>query len=111
MRIAVLGAGAWGTALAISFASRHEVVLWTRDPGACEALARERASPYLGGCPIPASVAIECDLPRAVASADLTIVATATSGLRPVAQQIAKISAQPQLLWACKGFEEHGSLP
>jgi glycerol-3-phosphate dehydrogenase (NAD(P)+) len=32
MRIAVLGAGAWGTALAIAFAHRHSVVLWARDP-------------------------------------------------------------------------------
>ena len=111
MRIAILGAGAWGTALAISFASRHEVTLWTRNAAACEALARERASPYLDGCAIPASVRIQDDLVRAVTSTELTIVATATSGLRPVAEQVAKVATKLQLLWACKGFEEHGSLP
>lgn len=111
MRIAVLGAGAWGTALAISFATRHEVALWTRDAAACETLARERVSPYLRGCTIPAAVRIEPALREAVGSAELTIIATATSGLRPVAMQVAQVSPRQPLLWACKGFEEHGSFP
>jgi glycerol-3-phosphate dehydrogenase (NAD(P)+) len=63
MRIAVLGAGAWGTALAISFAHRHSVSLWARDP---EKAARMQAagenSRYLPGHRFPASLAGDCRL-------------------------------------------------
>jgi glycerol-3-phosphate dehydrogenase (NAD(P)+) len=105
VRIAVLGAGAWGSALAISLAGRHDILLWTRATGAAEALARDRESPYLPGCKLPANVRVERDMASAVAGADLILVATATSGLRPVAEALARISPGPRLLWACKGFE------
>lgn len=118
MRIAVLGAGAWGSALAISLSSsfdgasraraaRHDVTLWTRRPEDCERLARERVSAYLPRCGIPEEVRLEPDLALAARWAELVIVATATSGLRPVLQGVAASGARPALLWACKGFEEH----
>jgi glycerol-3-phosphate dehydrogenase (NAD(P)+) len=106
VRIAILGAGAWGSALAISFGARHEITLWTRRAQDCERLARERASAYLPRCPLPESVRIEADLPAAVDGAELAIVATATSGLRPVVQGLARNGKTARLLWACKGFEE-----
>ena len=106
MRIAILGAGAWGSALAISLGARHEVTLWTRRREDCERLARERVSAYLPGCPLPGSVGIESDVGAAMAGRELAIVATATSGLRPVAESIARSGAVTGLLWACKGFEE-----
>ena len=107
MKLAILGAGAWGSALAISFAASHEVALWARSREACTALDRDRASRYLPRCPIPASVRIEPSLERAVAAADLVIVATSTAGLRPVCEAIAATVPAPRLLWACKGFESH----
>jgi glycerol-3-phosphate dehydrogenase (NAD(P)+) len=111
VKIAILGAGAWGSALAISFGARHEVTLWTRAAQDCERLARERVSAYLPRCTLPATVRIEPDLAAAARAADLAIVATATSGLRSVAQGVAS-SGVRRLLWACKGFEEHTrSLP
>jgi glycerol-3-phosphate dehydrogenase (NAD(P)+) len=106
MRIAILGAGAWGSALAISFSARHDVVLWTRRREDCERLARERSSPYLPDCPLPPAVRIESDLAAAAGECELAIVATATSGLRPVAEAIARGGTVANLLWACKGFEE-----
>ena len=106
MRIAILGAGAWGSALAISLAARHEVALWTRRPEDCERLARERVSAYLPQCPLPEAVRIESDLAAAVGGRDLAIIATATSGLRPVAEGLALSGNVTKLLWACKGFEE-----
>jgi glycerol-3-phosphate dehydrogenase (NAD(P)+) len=105
MKIAILGAGAWGSALAISLAPLHSVSLWTRGREACEALLRDRSSHYLPDRPFPSTLAIEADLEKAVGSADLVIVATSTAGLRPVAGAIARIAESPRLLWACKGFE------
>ncbi|MEO7743428.1 MAG: NAD(P)H-dependent glycerol-3-phosphate dehydrogenase [Usitatibacter sp.] len=106
MRIAILGAGAWGSALAISLGARHDVVLWTRSAENCERLARERVSAYLPQCPLPAAIRIECDITTAMGGCELAIIATATAGLRPVAESIARSGAAVQLLWACKGFEE-----
>ena len=112
MKIAVLGAGAWGTALAISFVARHEVVLWARDRAACEALALSRTSRYLPEAPLPAGVRIEPVLARALEGAGLALVATATAGLRETANAVGAIDPAPRLAWACKGFERGtGKLP
>jgi glycerol-3-phosphate dehydrogenase (NAD(P)+) len=105
LKIAVLGAGAWGSALAISLSSTHSVTLWTRHAGDAEALQATRASRYLPRCPFPAPLRIEVNLQAAVADADLLIVATSTAGLRPVAEALSVIDPGPTLLWACKGFE------
>ena len=57
MQIAVLGAGAWGTALAISFAGKHQVRMWARDKAQAEVMAQERCnSRYLRDCPFPDSL-------------------------------------------------------
>ncbi|MGZ5039961.1 MAG: NAD(P)H-dependent glycerol-3-phosphate dehydrogenase [Usitatibacter sp.] len=109
MRIAILGAGAWGSALAVSLSSSHSVSLWTRSRAACESLAASRVSPYLPGIAIPASVAVEPDAARASASCDLVIIATATSGLRETARALDS-RRPPALVWACKGFETETDL-
>lgn len=105
MRIAVLGAGAWGSALALSFAAAHDVRLWARHREACAELLRRRASPYLPEVAFPAELRIEADLDAALAASDLVIVATATAGLRETAAAVAQIRPDLSLLWACKGFE------
>jgi glycerol-3-phosphate dehydrogenase (NAD(P)+) len=106
MRIAILGAGAWGSALAISFSAAHDVRLWARRPGACEALARERRSPYLPEVPLPEALRVEADLGAALAGCELAIVATSTAGLRGTAVAVNAIAPDANLLWACKGFEQ-----
>ena len=111
MKIAILGAGAWGSALAISFSASHEVLLWARSRDDCEALDRDRVSRYLPRCSIPRNVRVEPCLARA-ATAELVIVATSTAGLRPVCEELARAASAPRLLWACKGFEaESAKLP
>jgi glycerol-3-phosphate dehydrogenase (NAD(P)+) len=105
MKVAVLGGGAWGSALSISLSENHEVTLWSRARADCEALARDRASRYLPGAKIPGAVRIEPGLGAAVQGADLLIVATATSGLRDVCHAVAAFAPSPAMLWACKGFE------
>ena len=110
MKIAVLGAGAWGTALALALAARHDVLLWGRNEDAMRrmAAARENAD-YLPGFALPGQLGISSDLAQAlahVASPDaLLIVATSVAGLRPMALQLKSFSL-PNLVWLCKGFEE-----
>lgn len=105
MRLAVLGAGAWGSALAISFAAAHEVRLWARRPEACAALQRTRRSPYLPEVELPEAVHVEAQLDAALEACDLALVATATAGLRAAAAALAAARPEVPLLWACKGFE------
>ncbi|MCE4554931.1 NAD(P)H-dependent glycerol-3-phosphate dehydrogenase [Roseateles cellulosilyticus] len=106
MRISVLGAGAWGTALAVQ-ASRagHEVCLWGRDAAAIEAMrASRRNAAYLPDSELPAALALTADRAAAVAHAagGLTIVATPMSGLR---ETLAALPVTHRTLWLCKGFE------
>jgi glycerol-3-phosphate dehydrogenase (NAD(P)+) len=105
VNIAILGAGAWGSALAVSLAASHRVSLWTRARADAEALARTRRSQYLPGIELPAQVGIALDLEAALAGAELVIVATSTAGLRETATRVHAIRRAPTLAWACKGFE------
>ena len=103
-RVAVLGAGAWGTSIATVLAPRLEVTLWARDAAQAQAMARTRRNErYLPGVTIPDAVKITAEFP----SAELFLVATPVSGLREVARKVAA-----PLVWLCKGFErDTGLLP
>jgi glycerol-3-phosphate dehydrogenase (NAD(P)+) len=104
-RVAVLGAGAWGTAIAAVLAARHEVTLWARDPAQADSIARTRRNQrYLPKVEIPRSVKVGTDFPT---SADLFLAATPVAGLRDVLQR-----KPAPLVWLCKGFEGNtGLLP
>jgi glycerol-3-phosphate dehydrogenase (NAD(P)+) len=106
-RLAVLGAGAWGTAIACALASRHEVTLWARDAAQAKAMAQSRRNArYLPEIEIPPAVRISAELPQ---GADLLLAATPVAGLRELA---ARLAATAPLVWLCKGFEEgSGALP
>jgi len=111
MRIAILGAGAWGTALALSFAGRHAVTLWTWQAEHAGALARDRENRlFLPGFPLPATIAISADLAAAVATADLALVATPMAGLRGTAAELARLRPELPFLWVCKGLEAGSGL-
>ncbi|HUX62477.1 NAD(P)H-dependent glycerol-3-phosphate dehydrogenase [Sulfuricella sp.] len=106
MKIAVLGAGAWGTALAISLAARHEVHLWTRNPAQCAEMSEERVNRrYLPGFPFPDAMQIDLEVAQALDQADLALVVVPTAGFRQVVRQMAELGAKMPLVWACKGFE------
>lgn len=113
MNISLLGAGAWGTAVAISLATRHQVKLWGRNPSVMAEMQAQRENRhYLRGFAFPADLSATANFDEAmrhVATADdLLIIATSVSGLRPTLQQI--LPYQPKnVVWLCKGFEE-GSL-
>jgi glycerol-3-phosphate dehydrogenase (NAD(P)+) len=105
-RIAVLGAGAWGTALAAVLCTRHAVTLWARDAAQADAITRERRNrKYLPEIELPAALAVSARWP---ASAELLVAATPVAGLRELAAR----AAGAPLLWLCKGFESGtGLLP
>ena len=113
MRIAVLGAGAWGTALAIAFAKRHEVILWARNPDHVEAMAAQRENKrYLADCPFPDGLTLRGDYATAVANAELLVIAAPLSGLRDSLMQLRDSGLQTPFLWVCKGLEaQTGLLP
>ena len=112
MRVAILGAGAWGSALAITLARAHAVTLWTRDLAALETLGRTRESAYLRGVRLPDSVAIQPDPALAARASDLVIVSTSTAGMGPALERITTGAEGLSLLWACKGFDPaSGRLP
>ncbi len=106
MRIAVLGAGAWGTSLALSFADRHALTLWTWQAEHAKAMltCRENTD-FLPGFPLPDSIAITSDLSAAVAAADLAIMATPMAGLRTTVAELAAIRPELPFVWVCKGLE------
>jgi glycerol-3-phosphate dehydrogenase (NAD(P)+) len=113
MQIAVLGAGAWGTALAIAFAERHTVTLWTWQPAHAAAMraAREN-SEFLPGFAFPDSLQVTAESTEAIAGADLALIATPMAGLRNTAQQLNTTRANLPFLWVCKGLEANtGLLP
>ena len=106
MQLTVLGAGAWGTALAAHWAAQHDVCLWARNAADVEAMRRTRLnSTYLPGCPLPASLRLESDLDAAVNGADLLVVAVPTPALRATLSALGTRSTLPPAIWVSKGFE------
>ena len=106
--IAVLGAGSWGTGLALQLdRSGSRSILWDRDT---ENLSRIRSSRqnqrYLPGIEIPASISIEDDILAAVKAADHILVVTPSHAFAATIKTISEVLAPGQgVAWACKGFE------
>ena len=113
-RIAVLGAGAWGTALAISLARRggHELTLWSHSAKLAEALTETGENLlYLPGFILPADIQVTADLPRAIFEADILLSVTPSQNLRETIGHIAPLLTRGQIvLSASKGIEEHSYL-
>jgi len=113
VKIAVLGAGAWGTAVAVSLAQRHAITLWARDPGQVAAMRAARSNEkYLPGVAFPSSLGIVDSSDEALASAELALIAVATGGLRETLRRVITATARLPVVWLCKGFEPgRGKLP
>lgn len=114
-RVAVLGAGAWGTAFASALSMRGAAVLWARDPTQAEAIARtKRNVRYLPEVALPDGLAVAAELADAVEGAALLLLATPVAGLRELVTRLAALGLgeTPGLVWLCKGFEQDsGYLP
>lgn len=90
MRIAVLGAGSWGTTVASLVAPKHDTVLWARNPGIARSVSTEHVNPaYLPGLALAPALAATADLEEAVCDADLLVVGVPTSGFRCVLEKTA----------------------
>ncbi len=107
MKIALLGAGAWGTAMAVAAAQRHEVLLWARDPAQAAAIAAARCNErYLPEVPLPPSVRVTAEHAAALAFGAgrdaLTVLATPMAGLR---EQLQALPDRRSVLWLSKGLD------
>lgn len=117
MKIIVLGAGAWGTALAISASQNplgHDVTLWARDSAQAEAMRQQRENlRYLPGIALPEALHINSapllGLVGGLTPKDLIIVGSPMSGLRGVLTSLE--GCDTPVAWLCKGFEAAGDRP
>ncbi len=113
MKITVMGAGAWGTALAVHFAKHgNEIALWSRNPQHMQELAENRENRrYLPGFTLPDNLIVHTDLADALKNAELVLIVTSVAGLRESAQLLAENNAgHLPVLTACKGFEQDTGL-
>ncbi len=105
-KITVLGAGAWGTALAMQISQNHQVSLWARNAGHVSGMRKARSNPlYLGDFPFNDNLQVEDDLAAALADADLILSVVPTAGFRGILQDIKKLGISKPLIWAHKGLE------
>jgi glycerol-3-phosphate dehydrogenase (NAD(P)+) len=107
VKVSILGAGAWGTALAINVCARQPTRLWVRDPQQARLIRERRVNDrYLPGVPLPAALQVDDDFDTCVAHAHdgLLIIGTPMSGLADMLSRLP--SSAPGVLWLCKGFQQ-----
>ncbi|MEO1956888.1 MAG: NAD(P)H-dependent glycerol-3-phosphate dehydrogenase [Methylophilaceae bacterium] len=110
-KVAVLGAGAWGTALAIHISNQHKVTLWGRNAGHVSGMRKARANPlYLGDFAFNDNLGVEEDLGSAIEGADLILSVVPTAGFRPLLKELKKLGSKQPLIWAHKGLEPLSAL-
>ncbi len=105
--IAVLGAGSYGTALALQvLRAGHRVTLWGRALEHIALMSEQREnSRYLPGIVFPESLALDADIDRVIASADGVVIATPSHAFASVLGAVARAASPPPVLWATKGFD------
>jgi glycerol-3-phosphate dehydrogenase (NAD(P)+) len=111
--LAVVGAGSWGTALAIHLAQRgHAVRLWGRAAAAIERMAASRVnSAYLPEISFPATLVPVADLGAAISGAEDIVVVVPSHALRACLERLAPLLTRDQhILWATKGLEPETAL-
>jgi glycerol-3-phosphate dehydrogenase (NAD(P)+) len=107
-RVAVIGAGSWGTAIAAIVAGNEPTVLWARRPELAEAIERDHENAdYLAEIPLPEKLHATSDLAEACASADVVVFAVPSHGLRTVlAEARAYVGAGAAIVSLAKGIEQ-----
>ena len=107
-KITVLGAGSYGTALAICLARNgHETLLWGRDSDHVDTMTSEREnSKYLSGCTFPETLSLEADLASAVKASDNILVVVPSHAFADMLNQIKPmLTANAKIAWATKGLD------
>lgn len=119
VRVVVVGAGSWGTALAAAASRRHPTQLWARDPAqAASMMAAHENARYLPGVSLPVGLTISSDLDAVLTTLvhsdakPLIILGVPVAGLaatcRDLAARLPALGlAHTPIVWTCKGFEEH----
>jgi len=107
MPVGVLGAGSFGTCLALLCARRHDVTIWARNPAIADAINRERRNPsYLSDVELPDTVRATADLCEALRERELVICAVPSHGVRDVMERAAPhLSEESILVSTVKGIE------
>ena len=108
MRIAVIGAGSWGTTVACLAAQRHATVMWARRPELVERINEERRNEqYLPGAEIPYSLTVTGDLEAALMDAEVVVMGVPSHGYREVLSQAAPVvPIDAAILSLSKGIEQ-----
>jgi glycerol-3-phosphate dehydrogenase (NAD(P)+) len=106
MKIGVIGAGAWGLALAVTLSRRHQITLWARSAAQLAELSAARRHGYLPGVDLPENVVLESSRAQTIGASDVILVATPTAALREVLEDIARGPGGRPVIGACKGFEQ-----
>lgn len=108
-RTAILGAGSWGTALALLWAKRgNEVVLWGHNPERTEQLRTTRDNAHLPGFKLPETIHVTSEIADC-ASADVIVFVTPSTALRQTAERIRPLLARGAILLSCTKGIEHGT--
>ncbi len=106
MRIAILGAGAWGTALAINLCTQHQITLWTKDPDHFTELTTQRINQsFLPDFNLPESIHLSMTIETAIEAVDLVLIVVPVAGLRETLRAIVATGNTVPIIWGCKGFE------
>jgi glycerol-3-phosphate dehydrogenase (NAD(P)+) len=105
--IAIIGAGSWGTALAISLAHRHPVILWGHSSAEMDPLAHDREhKAFLPGIPFPDNLKVSTHLQDTLIQADQVLMVVPSHAFSSVCQLIADLRPSlDNLAWATKGFD------
>lgn len=112
MNITVIGAGAWGTALAISLAASHRVTLWARDAEQVALMRATRCNQrYLPDAELPDNLLLSADFSAALTDAKLIILSVPAAALRATLERLVASGIDLSgVVWLCKGFEAETSL-
>lgn len=111
MNFTVMGAGAWGTALAVTLSARHAVTLWARDAQQCEAMLLTRVNRrYLPDIALPEGLRITADLDQALAGCEAALLGVTVAGLRDTLRALLERDVSTPVIWLCKGLEAGSSL-
>jgi glycerol-3-phosphate dehydrogenase (NAD(P)+) len=110
-RIAVMGGGAWGTAIALSLARRggHSLTVWTHSPAVASAIrASGENSAFLPGFPVPSEIALTSDAAEALHSAEIVVSVMPSHHVRASYERFAPhLNSKQLLVSATKGIEDH----
>ena len=112
VKIAVIGAGSWGTALALALArNKHDIALWGHREAHCSAMSEEKENAsYLPGFKFPSNFQIDADLQNLVANHECFLIVTPSHAFRATLQQLKQVGIKDDALvtWATKGFDNNG---